>query len=96
LVRHNNKKKNNQLQYNLKDNIKDNNQNEPVPVWVYLIIIGVIIVMILGFYFSAKRYEIAYQGIKYGHPGVSVAALSPEIGEGLANVIQGFNGYKYY
>jgi hypothetical protein len=92
LVRHNNKKKNNQLKYN----IKDNDQNEPVPVGVYLVIIGVIIVIIVGFYFSVKRYDIAYQGIKYGHPGVAVAALSPEIGEGVADVVQSFNGYNYY
>lgn len=91
LVRHN-KKKNNQLQSNL----KDNNQNEPVPIGVYLVIIGVIIVMIVGFYFSVKRYDVAYQGLKYGHPGVAVAALSPEIGEGVSDVIQSFNSYNYH
>lgn len=58
--------------------------------WIYLIVIGVIIVLIVGFYFTFKRYDVAIEGIKSDHPGVSIAALSPEIGEGVADVIQSF------
>lgn len=80
-------KKQKQLTSRLRDTDQSNQDNGD---WVYLIIIGVFIVLIVGFYFSFKRYNVALEGIKSGHPGVSVAALSPEIGEGVADVIQSF------
>ncbi len=78
-------KKKKQLQSTVNDQDQDN------PAWVSLVIIGVLIIVILGIYFTFKRYDVAYQSIKSGHPGVAVAALSPEIGEGVADVIQSFN-----
>lgn len=86
LIRH--KKKSDNLKLTGEEKVVENT-DQPGD-WVYLIVIGIIIVLIVGFYFTFKRYNVALKGLESGHPGVAVAALSPEIGEGVADVIRGF------
>lgn len=66
-------------------------------VLIFILVIGLMIVMIyFSIKLSLKRYEIAGDAIKQGHTGVAAAALAPEIGEGIGDVIGGITGNNRY
>jgi len=74
--------------------------SNPPSIGVILIFVLVIVLTIVMVYFSIKlsmkRYEIAGDAIKHGHTGVAAAALAPEIGEGIGDVIGGITGSNRY
>lgn len=72
----------------------DDNQSTTIGgIGVAIIFILIIGLMIVAIYFSIKlsikRYELAGDALKQGHTGVAAAALAPEIGEGIGDVIGG-------
>jgi hypothetical protein len=58
---------------------------------IFFIFVGVMIYFIVKA--NMERYKIAGQALKHGHEGVAVAALAPEIGEGIGNAIGRNNRY---
>lgn len=64
-----------------------NSVSSIVGVIIIIIILAVSLVFIyIGMKITLKRYEIAGQAIKQGDTGVAVAALAPEIGQGVRAV----------
>jgi uncharacterized protein YpmB len=65
-------------------------------VFIIIFLIIFFALFIVGMYWSLKtsmkRYDIADDAIKKGHAGVAVAALSPEIGEGIGAAVSGLWG----
>lgn len=73
------------------------NYSTELPVWAGLsIFIIFIILFIVIIYFSIKtsmaRYKLAGEALKSGNKGLAVAALAPEIGEGIGAGLGGLFG----
>lgn len=78
------------------DSTKNMSTGEKVfMVIMFIIFFGFFIVLA---YFSIKssmyRYELASDAMKKGKTGIAAAALAPEIGEGIGDVIYGNRRYN--
>lgn len=66
-------------------------ENSGIGILVLIIFIAVFALSAIAAYFSVKmsmkRYGVAESALKQGNTGVAVAALSPEIGEGIGDVM---------
>ncbi len=60
--------------------------------FIFLIFIGIIIYFTMRA--NIERYKIAGDALRHGHAGVAAAALAPEIGAGIGNVLG--SNTRYY
>lgn len=89
------KKKGKKDPKNVMRNLDDSGMSAGMIVLIVCIVLVFLGIMIIGIYFAVKssmmRYRIAGDAIKRGKSGVAVAALSPEIGEGVGLAAQGIS-----
>lgn len=75
------------------NNAPANNTNQQMSagmtIFVIILFIGFVALAIVGIWVSLKRYQLASEAIEKGDTGTAIAALSPEIGEGVGSVIGG-------
>lgn len=69
-------------------------------ILVVVIVIIFVALFIVGFYFSIKltmkRYEIAGEAARQGNTGVALAAMAPELGQGIGSILGGITGNTHY
>lgn len=59
-------------------------------ILIILIFLFIIVMAGLSIWMSLKRYELADTAMRSGDSALAVAALAPELGEGVASVIDSF------
>lgn len=64
-------------------------------VFIVIIMILVLALVIASIYTTVFRYKIAGEAIHSGNTGVAVAALSPEIGQGVGSILGDITGHRF-
>jgi len=73
-------------------NAKTNNKFGPQPTQaspliIVIVFIVIIVLIVLGTFITYKRYKLASEAISTGHTGLAFALISPEIGEGISDIL---------